>query len=101
MSRRNGNGLHFTPKPLFTADEQQEIDRSLDLQMIEYVKELLCTLWKQGRITTEVRTAGDAALGAARHATECAPLHPITYREGLQFSNRQWYAKQEVQNDEF
>lgn len=101
MSRRDYDWSPGVHTPEWDPEQKQAIEQSLDRQMIEHVKELLCTLWKQGRITIEVRTAGDSALGAALHAVECPNTTPITLSEGQQLSGQQWLREQRSNSREF
>ena len=101
MSRRNGNGEGRSEHQPWTQEEALAIEQSLDVQMLEHVKELLCTLWKQGRIHIGARSAGDAAVGAARHAVENPARRNITLDEGARVGNAQWFAQQEALNHDF
>lgn len=101
MSRREITRLSDGLTVTWTPEEALAVEQSLDMQMIEHVKELLCTLWKQSRITREARTAGENALSAAYHAVERPDLKNIGMRDGSALSAQQWWKSREGQDNEF
>lgn len=101
MSRRESNGERQGQDQAWTQDETLAVEQSLDLQIITHVKELLCTLWKQSRITTRVRTDGEAALSAAQQAVEHPDLKNLNVSDGAALSPRQWWTTQGEHDREF
>lgn len=101
MSRRNGTIDGDDEIVLWTEEEGGAIRQSLDIQMVEHVKELLCSLWKGGRIDIDTRCQGENALSAALHAIENPDLRNLTLRQGATLANRQWMRDQRRSGDEF
>lgn len=101
MSRRIGLDEGYEEQEPWTPEEALAIEQSLDMQMIEHVKELLCALWKQGRITIDTRVAGDSALGAALRAVAQPAVRNLTLKDGLTYSNDQWLHNQRSTSREF
>lgn len=101
MSRRNDTGEGADHPQGWSPEEALAIEQSLDLQMIEHVKELLCTLWKQGRISIAARAAGDSALSAARYAVEYPEERDLSLLQGELLSHVHWLGNQEGRTREF
>lgn len=101
MSRRESTRLSNGMVVTWTAEEVLAVEQSLDRQMIEHVKELLCTLWKQSRITMDARMEGEIALSAALHAIEHPDLKNIGLGEGAALSPSQWWKSQRSHDREF
>lgn len=101
MSRRDAlTSVDIRPRE-FTPAEAEAIEQSLDAQMIEHVKELLCTLWKQGRVNIDVRMMGEHALSAALHVVENPELRNLTPQQGMTLSNQQWQRDQRRNSRDF
>lgn len=101
MSRRNGVGAGDGGEYPWTEGAWRAIEQSLDMQMIAHTKELLCTLWKGGRIDIDTRCQGENALSAALHAIENPDLRNLTLRQGATLANQQWMRDQRRDSSEF
>lgn len=82
-------------------EEAQMQAQAADIHTIQRAKELLCDLWKQGRVKIEVWTEGGAALSAALHAVEDPSIKSASLALGASLSNEQWLKEQRSKNEPF
>lgn len=101
MSRRargTGDALE-----LFCAQhlKEQLQQQASDSYAVMRTKELLCELWKEGRITAEARFMGENVLSAALHALENPSLAKLGTTHGAKLANAQWHREQERNHEPF
>lgn len=101
MNRVFYEGRPVPELPSWEDDRRQAQQQSSDISTLQRAKELLCDLWKQGRVTIEVRFAAENALSAALYAVEAPAQRDITLAEGAYYSGEQWKREQEAKNREF
>lgn len=101
MSRRTQVLDGFVPTNELTQDESNALAQANDCYVLQRAKEILCDLWKEGRIHINVRAEGDVALAAALHATENPEARGITQFQGEKLANEQWQREQERKDEEF
>lgn len=105
--RRKAMLVKDRPYHAYEGNDWQEGERepvqqqSSDIFVLQRSKELLCELWKQGRVTAEVRFAAENALSAALEAVENPVLKKVTLAEGAYYSGQQFQREQARKNEEF
>ena len=88
--------------PLSTLTEDAAArEQAVDSYTLTRAKELLCELWKQGRITADVRFTAESVLSAALYAVENPEARNITQHQGAQMSAAQWLRGQRRINEPF
>lgn len=90
MSRRIGTGQGPVEAFEDTPAGQQAHQQANEEYICEQAKELLASLWKQGRINMDVRMQGENTLSAALHAIENPHLRNLTPQQGARLANEQW-----------
>lgn len=101
MSRRIGVGQGPVECFADTPQGQREHQQANDAYICERAKELLCELWKGGRIDIDTRCQGENALSAALHAIENPDLRNLTLRQGATLANQQWVRDQRRSSRDF
>lgn len=91
---------HFDLEPP-TPEEEQAQAQASDVATLTRAKELLCDLWKAGRVTAEVRFDAEAILSAALYAVENPAAKNLTKHEGAGFAGSQWIREQRRSNEPF
>lgn len=84
-----------------SSEDAQAQEQAADTYTLTVAKELLCDLFKQGRITAECRFAGENILAVALHAIENPDLRKLASALGPRLAMAQWVKEQGKQNEPF